>query len=86
MTSSLGFSRVLTDYIFKALIFDVIVSEDKRGQGLGHQLLSLIKNHGQLKSVKHFELYCVPEMFAFYEKHGFTTNIGEIKLMRLVNA
>jgi predicted GNAT family N-acyltransferase len=80
-----GFSRVLTDFIFKALIFDVIVSEDKRGQGLGNQLLTLIKNHEQLKSVKHFELYCVPEMFTFYEQHGFTTNVGEIKLMRLVN-
>jgi len=82
----IGFSRVLTDYTFKALIFDVIVSENKRNQGLGNTLLSLIKNHEQLKSVRHFELYCLPEMFAFYEKHGFTTDVGDIKLMRHVNA
>ncbi len=81
-----GFARVLTDYTFKALIFDVIVSKNKRSQGLGNKLLSLIKSHERLKSVRHFELYCLPEMFAFYTKHGFTHHVGEIKLMRCVNS
>lgn len=81
-----GFSRVLTDYTFKALIFDVIVLKNHRGKGLGDKLLSLIKEHPKLKSVKHFELYCLPEMSDFYAKHGFTADVGEIKLMRLINA
>lgn len=82
----IGFVRVLTDYTFKVLIFDVIVAHSERGKGLGNKLLSLVKNHERLKSVKHFELYCVPEMFAFYEQHGFSAGVGEIKLMRLTNA
>lgn len=81
-----GFVRVLTDYTFKALIFDVIVTQSERGKGLGNQLLHLVKSHERLKSVRHFELYCVQEMLAFYENHGFSADVGEIKLMRLTNA
>ncbi len=82
----IGFVRVLTDFTFKALIFDVIVTQVERGKGLGNKLLSLVKNNERLKSVRHFELYCLPEMLSFYEKHGFSTNVGEVKLMRLTNA
>lgn len=81
----IGFARVLTDLTFKALIFDVIVRKDHRKTGLGDKLLSLIKSHEKLQDVKHFELYCLPEMCDFYAKHGFTT-ISEIRLMRLSNA
>lgn len=81
-----GFARVLTDYTFKALIFDLIVSKKYRNKGLGNKLMSLIKNHQELQNVKHFELYCLPEMFVFYEKHGFSSDVGKIKLMRLVKA
>ena len=82
----IGFARVLTDFTFKALIFDVIVRENNRKTGLGERLLSLIKSHEKLQNVKHFELYCLPEMCDFYAKHGFTTDLGEIRLMRLSNA
>jgi len=82
----IGFVRVLTDYTFKALIFDVIVAQCERGKGLGSRLLHLVKHHEQLRAVKHFELYCTADMFSFYENHGFSANLGEIKLMRLINA
>ena len=36
---------VLTDYIFKALIFDVIILDEFQNKGLGLKLISLIKNH-----------------------------------------
>jgi predicted GNAT family N-acyltransferase len=81
-----GFARVITDYVFKAFVFDVIVRHDARGLGLGNKLLSLITTHQQLECVRHFELYCLPEMMAFYTKHGFVSEVGEIQLMRLSNA
>lgn len=39
------FVRVLTDYIFKALIFTVIILDEFQNKWLGLKLISLIKNH-----------------------------------------
>ncbi|MCU4676567.1 GNAT family N-acetyltransferase [Catenovulum sp. 2E275] len=80
-----GFARVLTDFTFKALIFDLIVAPDQRKTGLGNKLINLIKEHEKLKSVKCFELYCLPELEPFYINHGFTTDVDNIKLMRYAN-
>lgn len=77
-----GFTRVLTDYTFKALIFDVIVCESQQDKGLGSTLISRVKEHKHLKKVKHFELYCLPELESFYVRHGFTSELGDIQLMR----
>ena len=78
-----GFCRVITDYTFKALIFDVIVSSQYRGHGLGNELMQSIQSHPKLREVKHFELYCLPELVPFYQKHNFTSEVGGIRLMRL---
>lgn len=78
-----GFSRVLTDFTFKALIFDVIVDSQYRGLGLGQRLMQEIRQYPQLQQVKHFELYCLPEMEPFYAQMGFSDDVGGIQLMRL---
>lgn len=80
-----AFSRVLTDTIFKALIFDVIVNEKYRGEGLGAELINTIKKHQLLARVKHFELYCLEELNNFYEKFGFSTDVSNMRLMRYIN-
>lgn len=80
-----GFARVLTDYTFKALIFDLIIANKQRGKGLGEQLINLIKTHPKLTDVASFELYCLPELEDFYAKHDFTKDVGGIKLMRCVS-
>ena len=81
-----GFARVLTDYIFKALIFDLIVAKEYRSKGLGNKLISLIKNHIELQEVNDFELYCLSEVYDFYEKHGFKRDVGNVQLMRYTKA
>jgi predicted GNAT family N-acyltransferase len=78
-----AFSRVLTDYTFKAVIFDVIVEERLRNKGIGKELIRLILEHEDLKEVKHFELYCLPEMIEFYKSYGFSDELGELVFMRL---
>lgn len=80
-----AFTRVLTDGVFKALLFDVIVDEKYRGNNLGSRLVSAVKTHPQLVRVKHFELYCLPELEGFYQKHGFTTDVSNMRLMRYIN-
>src|ERR1051326_5259762 len=67
-----GFARVLTDFVYEALILDVIVAGDLRGTGLGASLMNAIVNHPRLASVRTIELVCQPELVSFYERWGFT--------------
>ena len=78
----IGFARAITDYTFKALIFDVIVAEAHRGKGLGDRLIELVLGHPDLARVRHFELYCLPGIGSFYERHGFSAEVGGVRLMR----
>lgn len=78
-----AFARVLTDFVFKAVIFDVIVDEGYRSHGLGQLLMEQIVNHPSLQSVKHLELYCLADLMPFYERWGFSSNMGELRFMRL---
>ena len=51
-----AFARVISDFIFKAVIFDVIVSNEARHGGLGKQLMELITGHEKLRHVSHIKL------------------------------
>jgi GNAT superfamily N-acetyltransferase len=77
-----AFARVLTDMVFKAFIFDLIVAPDRRDEGLGRRLIENILHHPDIKKVKHIELYCLPELVPFYEKLGFSTDVSGVSLMR----
>ncbi len=77
-----AFARVLTDRVFKALIFDVIVEAPYRNRGFGEKLMDALFQHPALAVVQHVELYCLPEMVPFYEKWGFTDALGRLRLMR----
>ncbi len=78
----LGFARVLTDHVYKALLLDVIVKPQARGQGLGRRLIDAVLAHQSISGVRHVELYCRPDMVPFYEKWGFTKDLGELCFMR----
>ncbi len=67
-----GFCRVLTDWVYRAIVFDVIVATDYRGQGLGAKLIELVTTHPKLAQVECIQLFCTPEMQPFYQKYGFT--------------
>ena len=77
-----AFARVLTDYVYKAVIFDVVVDRPHRATGVGRLLLEAITSHPALLFVEHLELYCRPELVAFYRKWGFTADLGELAFMR----
>ena len=81
-----AFARVLSDRVYKALILDVIVACDYRSQDLGTRMMHTILEHPELRSVRHFELYCLPPLVPFYEKLGFSANLNGVKLMRRINA
>jgi len=80
-----AFCRVVTDYVFKAFIFDVIVSPDCRGAGWGERLIDAVKTHPDIHGVQHFELYCLPELRDYYRRFGFSEDVSGMGLMRHTN-
>jgi ribosomal protein S18 acetylase RimI-like enzyme len=68
-----GFGRVLTDYVYRASIWDVIVDRDYQGQDIGSEIVQRILHHPTLKQVELFWL-CTRDKQAFYEKLGFSSN------------
>lgn len=81
-----AFARALTDRTYKAVVFDVIVDDARRGQGLGRMLMDEIVHHPRLEGVQHIELYCLPELVPFYERWGFALAPADLRSMRRAGA
>ena len=75
-----GFARVLSDKVFRATIWDVIVHPDYQKQGVGSMVLEKILSHPALKSVDRFWLNTKHP--SFYEKFGFTKSSEGMVLQR----
>ncbi len=74
----IAFARVLTDYTFKAMIFDVIVSSGFRSKGLGKSIVNRILDHETLTRVHRFELYCPDNLIPFYSGLGFAKGTAKL--------
>jgi ribosomal protein S18 acetylase RimI-like enzyme len=66
-----GFGRVLTDFVYRATIWDVIVDRAYQTQGIGTELVQRILSHPRLRKVELFWL-CTRRP-GFYEKLGFSS-------------
>ncbi len=78
----IAFTRVITDFVYIGTVFDVIVHPTHRKMGLGVKLMDAVVNHPKLQAVERLGLYCLPKMIPFYERWGFSDDVGEIKFMR----
>ena len=78
-----AFARVITDFVYKALVLDVIVAAEHRDEGLGRALMDHVVDHRRLASVRHLELYCREEMIPFYERWGFRGVPEDVRFMRM---
>ena len=65
-----GFARVLTDRIYRATLWDVVVHPDYQGQGVGESLMKTILSHPVLSKIQKFWLNTRDKQ-AFYERFGF---------------
>ena len=81
-----AFARVLTDYVYRGLILDVIVETAYRGRGVGRRLIESLLARPQLAKVERFVLFCLPEMMPFYGKWGFVEIVGSTRPMRLTRS
>ena len=66
-----GFGRVLTDYVYRASIWDVIVDQQYQGQDIGSQIMHHILQHPSLQEVELFWL-CTMNKQSFYTTLGFS--------------
>jgi N-acetylglutamate synthase-like GNAT family acetyltransferase len=66
-----GFARVLTDYVYRASIWDVIVNVSYQDQDIGKGLVKRILGHTSLVQVELFWL-CTRRYQGFYASLGFS--------------
>lgn len=79
-----AFCRLLTDFVFRATLYDVVVAADHRGSGLGRRLMEAVAAHPKLQRVEVIWLCCLPELIPFYEQWGFSVFSGEPRWMHKV--
>jgi GNAT superfamily N-acetyltransferase len=72
----IAFARVLSDFVYRATLYDVIVAEIRRGEGLGRLVIDALLSHPRLARVELIDLTCLPDMQSMYEKWGFTAELG----------
>jgi N-acetylglutamate synthase-like GNAT family acetyltransferase len=65
-----GFARILTDRIYRATVWDVVVHPDYQRQGVGEALMKTILSHPVLSKVQKFWLNTRDKQ-PFYERFGF---------------
>ncbi|SHH53952.1 GNAT family N-acetyltransferase [Halobaculum gomorrense] len=63
-------ARVITDFVYYARVYDVIVAADRRGDGVGVALVDVLTDHERLDDVKPV-LLCREGLVPFYESAGF---------------
>jgi predicted N-acetyltransferase YhbS len=66
-----GFARAITDGVYRATIFDVIVHPDWREHGIGGELIRRAHDHPALAGCRRIELICLEEMVPWYERFGY---------------
>ncbi len=65
----IGFSRVTSDDMYRALIDDVVVDSAYRGRGIASGMLKKLLI--RLQHVEQVMLDCAPDLSAFYARFGF---------------
>lgn len=75
-----GAARVLTDYQYYATVFDVIVAQEQRGEGVGETLMEAVVDHPDLQETPGVSLLCRQGLAAFYESVGFDVYDGEVEV------
>ena len=78
----IGFARAISDGIYRATIWDVVVHPDYQGAGIGRKLVETVLSHPRLNRVERVYLTTTYQK-AFYERVGFEEN--DINTMVLHN-
>ena len=77
----IGFGRCLTDHIYRAVLWDVVISNNFKGRGYGRLLINKIIHSKELKSVEKIYLMTTNQK-AFYVKNGFKDSYPQVLLIK----
>lgn len=77
-----GFGRASSDGLFRAVLWDVVVSDHHQGQGLGRTIVQSLLEHPKLSQVE--RIYLMTSNSAdFYRKLGFTENLHQTLMEKM---
>jgi N-acetylglutamate synthase-like GNAT family acetyltransferase len=77
-----AFARVLSDWVYFAIVFDVVVAPVHRRKGIGTHVVETIKSHPAVTQVENIELCCLDETKPFYRQCGFSEATGRMRIKR----
>jgi ribosomal protein S18 acetylase RimI-like enzyme len=69
----IGFTRATSDGVFRATIWDVVISPDYQGGGLGRRLVETLVAHPHMSRVERVYLMTTHQQ-GFYKRIGFAEN------------
>lgn len=69
----IGFARAVSDGIYRATVWDVVIHPDYRGAGLGRKLVETVLSHPRMNRVERVYLMTTHQQ-RFYERIGFECN------------
>ncbi|MDO9509002.1 MAG: GNAT family N-acetyltransferase [Thermovirgaceae bacterium] len=76
-----AFCRILTDFVFRGSLWDIMVHPDHQGKGLGSSLLDYALNHPKVRSIPLIITY-TSELSPFLSRLGFRNDDGAMMLLR----
>ena len=76
----IGFARAISDGIYRATIWDVVIHPDYRGIGLGQKLVETILSHPRMNLVERVYLMTTYQQH-LYEQIGFQLNSSTTMVM-----
>jgi len=72
-------ARVVTDGAYYASVYDVVVADARRGEGLGTELLAAVVDHDALGDVPRLNAACREGLTEFYARCGFERSRERVK-------
>lgn len=76
-----AFCRILTDFVFRASLWDVLVHPDHQGKGLGTALIRYAIEHPSIREIPLIVTY-TSELAPFLNQLGFEPKEGLLMLLR----
>jgi GNAT superfamily N-acetyltransferase len=72
----IGFCRLLTDFVYRGTLYDVICHPAHRNTGVGRAILEALLAHPRIARIEKLALDCKQDKVALYEKFGWSVQDG----------